>query len=116
MIVIVDYGMGNLNSVLKAVKRCGGEAVISSNLKEINQAKKLILPGVGYFKQGIKNLKEKGLLEVLNKKVLDDKIPILGICLGMQLFTDFSEEGNCEGLCWIKGKTIKFDLSKRTTS
>jgi len=93
MIVIVDYGMGNLRSVFKAFKRINKEVVVSSKIEEIRRADKLILPGVGYFKRGIENLRKLNLIEVLNKRVIGDKVPILGICLGMQLLTEFSEGG-----------------------
>lgn len=108
MIVIIDYGMGNLRSVQKAFERIGIQAKISGHLDEILSADKLVLPGVGHFEQGMKNIKSRGLLEVLNTAVLKNKIPIIGICLGMQLMTEFSEEGNCNGFGWIKGKTRKF--------
>ena len=106
--VIVDYGMGNLRSVQKAFERIGINAKITSNVSEIISAEKLILPGVGHFAVGISNLIDRGLFDALNEAVLNKKIPILGICLGMQLMTEFSEEGNCEGFGWIKGKTTKF--------
>ena len=113
MIIIVDYGMGNLHSVLKAFKRIGAEVTASKKVSDIEVADKLVLPGVGYFKQGMKNLKKLGLIEVLNKKVVKDKIPILGICLGMQLITNHSEEGNVNGLGWINAKTIKLKLDNK---
>lgn len=110
MIVIVDYGMGNLRSVEKAFLRSKIQVIISSDPKLILRAKKLVLPGVGHFERGINNLKEKGLFEALNEAVLKEKITILGICLGMQLMTEYSEEGNCEGFGWIKVKTKKFSF------
>lgn len=110
MIVIVDYGMGNLHSVYKALHRLNAPALISSSPKDIERADKLILPGVGHFKKGMENLKALGLLPVLNKKVLEEKTPILGICLGIQLFTKNSEEGDVPGLSWIDAETIRFNL------
>ncbi len=112
MITIVDYGMGNLHSVQKAFDRLRIEARISSDPDDISNAEKLILPGVGNFKRGMENLGERGLIEALNNAVIDGKTPILGICLGMQLFTKSSEEGNCEGLCWIDAKTVRFNFEK----
>lgn len=106
-IVVVDYGMGNLHSVLKALKRIGVNCIASSKIEDISKANKIILPGVGHFKKAMENLKKLNLIEILNKKVLEDKTPILGICLGMQLLGNFSEEGNVEGLKWIDAKTIK---------
>jgi len=110
MIVIVDYGMGNLRSVQKAFERIRIPAAISSNPQEIEQAEKLVLPGVGHFEHGIGNLKGRGLFELLNEQVQDKKKPILGICLGMQLMTEFSEEGNCNGFGWLKARTQKFSF------
>lgn len=112
MIAIIDYGMGNLHSVLKAFKRINSDVIISSDINEIKKADKLILPGVGHFKNGMKKLKEKNLIGVLNDMVLKEKKPILGICLGVQLFTKHSEEGDVDGLGWIDAKTVKFKDSK----
>lgn len=108
MIVIVDYGMGNLASIGNMIKKIGGQTLISSRAEEVERASQLILPGVGAFDQGMRNLKEAGLLPVLNKKVLEKKTPILGICLGLQLFMQKSEEGHLPGLGWIEGETIRF--------
>lgn len=108
MIVVIDYGMGNLYSVAKAFRRLQVDVKISSNLDDISSAEKLILPGVGHFKRGMENLAERGLIEALNDQVLNKKIPILGICLGMQLFTKHSEEGDRDGLGWINAQTVKF--------
>ncbi len=107
-IVIIDYGLGNLASVRNMIKRAGGVGRISSDLNDIANAKKLILPGVGHFGKGMQNIHQMGLTEVLNKKILDEKTPILGICLGMQLMTNHSEEGDSDGLGWIDGVTKKF--------
>ena len=112
MIVIIDYGMGNLVSVLKAFRRLNIPAKISSDVHDIRQAEKLILPGVGHFKSGMQRLHELKLVDALNKKVLDEGAPILGICLGMQLFSRFSEEGDAEGLGWIDAKTVRFILDR----
>jgi len=87
MIVVIDYGMGNLRSVFKCLDRMSIAAVISSDADVIREARKLILPGVGHFARGMQNIRELGLLDLLNHKVLIEKTPILGICLGMQLFT-----------------------------
>jgi imidazole glycerol-phosphate synthase subunit HisH len=107
-VVIVDYGMGNVGSIANMVKKAGGNSIITSNHDEILKANKLILPGVGSFDTGMKNLNSYGLTEVLNKKVIDEKTPILGICLGMQLMTKSSEEGQEKGLGWVNAQTIKF--------
>ncbi len=108
MVTIVDYGVGNLGSIANMIKKIGYESIITSSSKEIEKAEKLILPGVGSFDNGIKNLREFGLIEILNQKVLKDKVPILGICLGMQLMTKSSEEGILPGLGWVDAKTKRF--------
>jgi len=108
-IVIIDYGLGNLMSILNKFRRIKVPAMISKSLSDIENAKKLILPGVGQYAYGMKKLNEFGLIDILNKKVLDDKIPILGICLGMHLFTDFGYEGQVKGLGWIKGEPVLFN-------
>lgn len=108
MIVIIDYGMGNLGSISNCLKSIGAkDIVITSDLKLIKKAKKIILPGVGNFKKAMENIKKYDMLNILNEKALVEQIPILGICLGMQLFFDKSEEGNVEGLGWIKGDVVK---------
>ncbi|WP_341901872.1 imidazole glycerol phosphate synthase subunit HisH [Fluviicola taffensis] len=112
MIVIVDYGLGNLGSVKNMLKHIGFDSVITSDQQLIQSATKLILPGVGAFDQGMKNLEERGLIPLLNRKVLEEKTPILGICLGMHLFTNKSEEGTLKGLSWVDAEVIKFDSTK----
>ena len=112
MITIIDYGLGNLGSIKNMLKKIGSEAEITSDLEKIAQADKLILPGVGAFDNGMSNLNELGMVSLLNKKVLEEKVPILGVCLGMQLFTQRSEEGEMPGLGWVDAETIKFDASK----
>jgi len=107
-ITIIDYGMGNLGSIFNMLRKLGLKASISSKEDDIAQAHKLILPGVGAFDNGMTKLKEMGLLGILNQKVLKDRIPILGVCLGMQLLTEKSEEGSLPGLGWIKGETVRF--------
>jgi len=108
MIVIIDYAMGNLGSVVNMFKKIGEQAIISSDIETIRQADKLILPGVGAFDSGMKKLQERGLISVLNSKVLEDGTPVLGLCLGMQLLTRCSEEGQLPGLGWLDAETIRF--------
>jgi imidazole glycerol-phosphate synthase subunit HisH len=111
MIVIVDYGMGNLGSIRNMLKKIGAAVIISSDSSTIQSAEKLILPGVGAFDSAINNIHNAKLTNILNKKVLEDEIPILGICLGMQLMTKSSEEGVLPGMGWIDANTIKFQNS-----
>jgi len=115
MIVIVDYGMGNLGSILNMLKYLKVEAKISSNVSDIEIADKLILPGVGAFDNGMKNLQNLGLIPYLKKQVIDKKTPILGICLGMQLFTKKSEEGTALGLGWVDAETTRFHFNESNT-
>lgn len=109
MITIIDYGVGNLCSIRNMLRRLGVESKISNNHADIEQSDKLILPGVGSFNYGMTQLRNSGLLDILNKRVLVNKVPILGICLGVQLMMEGSEEGNLPGLGWIKGNTVAFD-------
>ncbi len=113
MIVIVDYqSAGNPNSIKNMLKHIGVEAVISNKTDDIEKADKLILPGIGAFDSGIKNLHDSGLISILSHKVVVGKTPILGICLGMQLFTRKSEEGSALGLGWIDAETIRFNFGE----
>ena len=111
MIVIIDYGMGNIGSLQNMIKKAGGTSTISSNARDIENAEKLILPGVGAFDNGMTNLQKLGLINVLNKKAVVEKTPILGVCLGMQLLTKSSEEGVLSGLGWLNAKTVKFKFT-----
>lgn len=108
MIVIVDYRMGNLGSIRNMFKKIGVAANVSSDADAIDRADKLILPGVGSFDNGMANLKEMGLEDVLTRRVVTQKVPVLGICLGMQLMTAGSEEGTLPGLGWVDARTIRF--------
>jgi glutamine amidotransferase len=108
MLIIVDYGVGNLASIKNMLKKAGVDAVISSKEGDIFDADKLILPGVGAFDTCVQKLQDSGLVEVLNKKVLEMKTPVLGVCVGLQLLTGGSEEGVLPGLGWIRGKVVRF--------
>jgi glutamine amidotransferase len=108
MITIIDYKTGNLGSIQNILKRIGEDSVITSEKDEIERATKLILPGVGAFDTGMRNLLELDLVDILNRKVKAEKIPVLGICLGMQLLSNGSEEGSLPGLGLIDAETIRF--------
>jgi glutamine amidotransferase len=110
MIVIIDYGLGNLGSIANMLNYLDIENIISSDPKEILKADKLILPGVGSFDEGMKNLKDRNLIPILNEAVLSRKKPLLGICLGMQLLGKSSEEGIEQGLGFIDFSNKKFDF------
>ncbi|MEM7102342.1 MAG: imidazole glycerol phosphate synthase subunit HisH [Bacteroidota bacterium] len=113
MLVIIDYGVGNLRSIKNMLKKAGHlDVEISADPEVIRKADKLILPGVGHFDYGMRQLQASGLIEVLNQKVLEEKTPVLGICLGAQLLTKGSEEGVEPGLGWIDAQTIRFREEK----
>ena len=111
MMVIIDYGIGNLASIANMLKKCGVPALISSNHSDICRADKLILPGVGSFDNGMKQLGIGELARVLSEKIVTERTPVLGICLGMQLFTRKSGEGVLQGLGWVDADTIRFAAS-----
>jgi len=107
-IAIVDYGMCNARSIANMLRKAGHDSVVTSRPGDIETARKLVLPGVGSFDQGMTALQEKGLREVLERKAHDERVPILGICLGAQLMTRGSEEGEKPGLGWLPATTRKF--------
>ncbi|MBN2881023.1 imidazole glycerol phosphate synthase subunit HisH [Candidatus Woesearchaeota archaeon] len=110
MIFVVNYGMGNLCSIEKALKKIGAQFIISNDIEDLKKCSKIILPGVGSFKEGMKNLNELKLTDAIRTEVLEKNKPFLGICLGMQLIFDSSEEGGfSQGLGLIKGDVKKFD-------
>lgn len=109
MIAIIDYGLGNLASVQNMFRKIGvRDAIITADAEQIAVADRILLPGVGAFDAGMSKLEATGLIPLLNKRALEEKVPVLGICLGMQMLTRKSEEGNKKGLGWIDGETVKF--------
>jgi len=108
MITIVDYGMGNLGSIMNMFKYIGVPAVATNDQDKISGAEKLLLPGVGAFDAAMLRINDSGLCPLLDRKVLEERTPVLGICLGMQLLTRSSEEGKMPGLGWISAVTKRF--------
>jgi glutamine amidotransferase len=108
MIAIIDYNMGNVASIENIFRKIAREAVITSEPSVLRKADKLILPGVGAFDYGMQNLQSLGIIDVLKEKVMEKGASLLGICLGMQLLTEGSEEGVLPGLGFIKAHTKRF--------
>jgi glutamine amidotransferase len=115
MIVVVDYGVGNLGSIINMLKKVGVKAVVSSEPDMLQQAEKLILPGIGAFDVGMNKLNERGLVPLLNYLALEKKVPFLGLCLGLQLMTKKSEEGLAQGLGWFDAETVRFRFGAEQT-
>jgi len=112
MIAIINYGLGNLESIHNMLRKIQLDSIITSDPEIIKEATHIILPGVGSFDHGMKSLHELGLMPIIEQQVLQNKIPLLGICLGMQLLCKNSEEGNLPGLGWIDAKVVKFSDDK----
>ncbi|HBY55525.1 MAG TPA: imidazole glycerol phosphate synthase subunit HisH [Coxiellaceae bacterium] len=108
MIVIIDYGVGNIGSIVSMLNKIGVESVVSSSVIDIQNASKLILPGVGAFDKAMSELNNRGIIQSLCKAVIGDKKPILGICLGAQILGNSSEEGKMAGLKWIDMDVKRF--------
>ncbi len=108
MITIVDYNMGNLGSIRNMLKKIGIDSEVTADASTIAAARKLILPGVGAFDAGMDNLERSGLIPVLNERVVQARVPTLGICLGMQLMTRGSDEGRRKGLGWVDAEALRF--------
>jgi len=111
MFVILDYGVGNLTSIQNMLKKGGVTAVISGRKEDLEQATKILLPGMGHFDNCMQRFNDSGLKPLIEQKVFQEKIPVLGICVGLQMFMESSEEGLEPGLGWVKGKTIRFQSS-----
>ncbi len=113
MIAIVDYGMGNLRSVEKGFQKVGVEAKVTSNPKDVENARAVVLPGVGAFRDCIRNLADLSLTESISKSIQKGK-PYLGICLGLQvLFSESEEFGRCKGLDIFRGKVVRFQIKEK---
>lgn len=112
MISVINYGVGNINSVCNMICKVKGGVRVIDNPAQIFEAKKLILPGIGAFDHGMESLQRGGWLQPLQEMVLEKKVPILGICLGMQLMCQSSEEGQLKGLGWIDATVNKFEFEK----
>ena len=116
MIAIVDYNMGNVGAIRNMLRKVGAESVVTSDVDKISRASKLILPGVGAFDNGMTHMQQMRLPELLNEMVLERGIPVLGICLGMQLMTRGSDEGELPGLGWIQADTVRFKFDRQTAN
>jgi len=112
VIVIVDHGMGNLGSMANMFKKIGVPACVSADPAVVARADKLVLPGVGAFDAGMTNLEARGLIPVLRERVIGGQVPLLGVCLGMQLLCESSEEGSLPGLGWLRAGCVRFRPGK----
>lgn len=112
MITLIDYGVGNINAFVNVYKRLDIPVRIAKTKEDLVGAQKLILPGVGHFDHAMTQLNNSGMRDSLDKMVLIDKIPVIGICVGMQMMANNSDEGKLEGLKWIDANVRKFDESK----
>lgn len=108
MIAIIDYGIGNISSIANMLKKAGVQSTITSSSAVIDQASKIILPGIGAFDHCMQQFNASGLRPIIEKKVVSNGTPLLGVCVGCQMLMERSEEGNEKGLGWIKGEVVKF--------
>jgi glutamine amidotransferase len=109
MITIIDYGVGNIFAFQSVYKRLNIPTKIAKTISDLDSAEKIILPGVGAFDYAMQRLNASGMREKLDELVLDKKVPVLGICVGMQMMGNKSDEGVMEGLKWIDADILKFD-------
>ena len=109
MIAIIDYGCGNTYAFKNAFKRLNVPAVVTKNVEELESANKIVLPGVGSFDYVMQSFNNSGLRKIVEKKVIEENISVLGVCAGMQIFAEESDEGNEKGLGWVKGKIRLFN-------
>lgn len=113
MIAIIDYGLGNIQAFVNVFNRLGIPVCVARTAEELAQADKLILPGVGAFDHAMRLLEASGMRQTLDRMVLVQKVPVLGICVGMQILADSSDEGRLPGLGWIPGRVRGFDSEPR---
>ncbi len=106
-VLVVDYGVGNIGSIVNMLRRIGVQAIASATASAVDNASRIILPGVGSFDTAMARLAETGIVPALEKRVLHDRVPILGICLGMQILTRGSEEGQLPGLGWLDADVVR---------
>jgi glutamine amidotransferase len=116
MIHVIDYGLGNVQAILALYKCLGVEATRAKTTADLTGASKIILPGVGAFDHSIELLNKSGMRQILEPLVLKDKVPVLGICVGMQMLVSASEEGTLPGLGWIPGRVCAFRSNEKSTS
>ena len=114
MITIVNYGCGNIKAIQNVFNKLSIGTRVASKANELIDAQKIILPGVGTFDYAMQKLLDSGMFDNINELVLEKKIPVLGICVGVQLMTNSSDEGNLKGLGWINAEVKKFDEAKMT--
>ena len=111
MIAIINYGIGNLASIQNMLKKAGVESAITTEKEIIQKASKIILPGIGHFDHCMKQFNASGFRPVIEKRVMEDRTPLLGVCVGCQMLMESSEEGTEKGLGWIKGRVVRFKSS-----
>lgn len=116
MITIIDYGLGNIRAFLNVYERLNIPVSIATCADDLKEAEKIILPGVGAFDSAMNKLNQSGMRDALERRVLGDRQPILGICVGMQILAKSSDEGSLPGLGWINGTVNKFDISASSTN
>lgn len=111
MITIVDYGLGNIKAFVNVYERLNIPIKIAKTKYDLNDASKIIIPGVGAFDYAMEQLNKSGMRDELENKVIRDNVPVIGICVGMQILAKSSEEGKLPGLGWVDGEVLKFDIN-----